>query len=228
MAKAVVGSMSDWSGVLKDFFRQIADGSHTLESVQAFNEHSLVPEVFDMSAAIMDWQTFYRRFFDMDVDFSGVRIPERQPGFGYLIIIAKGLTPNMAYRACERNFKCWRYAENLNLQITHNDRVPHDHYAIWVRARREADEELQDLSAYQIEESRIDTETLTERLIHELKFWDKTRRHLDVGRIICLCSGSRIRYGLVPDVCWRRDSMIVGRPGQDEFAGYLRARQVVS
>ena len=39
MAKQVVGSMSDWSGVLKDFFRQIDNGSHTLETLRAFNEH---------------------------------------------------------------------------------------------------------------------------------------------------------------------------------------------
>ena len=37
--KQVVGSMSDWSGVLKDFFRQIGDGSLTLEQVTATVEH---------------------------------------------------------------------------------------------------------------------------------------------------------------------------------------------
>jgi len=35
----VVGSMSDWSGLLKDFFRQVHDGSITLEMLKAFNEH---------------------------------------------------------------------------------------------------------------------------------------------------------------------------------------------
>ena len=39
MAKQVVGNMLDWSRALKDFFRQINDGSHTLETVHAFNEH---------------------------------------------------------------------------------------------------------------------------------------------------------------------------------------------
>ena len=37
--KEVVGSMSEWSGVLKDFFRQIADGSKTLRQVQLFLEN---------------------------------------------------------------------------------------------------------------------------------------------------------------------------------------------
>lgn len=35
----VVGSMSDWSGLLKDFFRQIHDGSITLEMLKALVEH---------------------------------------------------------------------------------------------------------------------------------------------------------------------------------------------
>ena len=35
----VVGSMSDWSGLLKDFFRQIDDGSFTREMLKAVNEH---------------------------------------------------------------------------------------------------------------------------------------------------------------------------------------------
>lgn len=37
--RQVVGSMSDWSGVLKDFFRQISDGSLTLEHIIDVNEH---------------------------------------------------------------------------------------------------------------------------------------------------------------------------------------------
>jgi len=36
--REVVGSMSDWAGVLKDFFRQIGDGSKTFKQVVAFNE----------------------------------------------------------------------------------------------------------------------------------------------------------------------------------------------
>jgi len=37
--KNIVGSMSDWSGVLKDLFRQVNDGSITLAQTQAFVEH---------------------------------------------------------------------------------------------------------------------------------------------------------------------------------------------
>ena len=37
--REVVGSMSEWSGMLKDLFRQIDDGSVTRECLQAFLEH---------------------------------------------------------------------------------------------------------------------------------------------------------------------------------------------
>ena len=42
MAKSPVGSMSDWSGVLKDFWRQVDDGSITLEMVKALTEHRVI------------------------------------------------------------------------------------------------------------------------------------------------------------------------------------------
>lgn len=51
MAKPAVGSMSEWSGVLKDFFRQIDDGSISLEEVKAFNEHRNPFEVASASFA---------------------------------------------------------------------------------------------------------------------------------------------------------------------------------
>jgi hypothetical protein len=35
----MVGDMSDWSGMLKDLFRQIQDGSKTKEMLQAFLEN---------------------------------------------------------------------------------------------------------------------------------------------------------------------------------------------
>ncbi len=39
MKNLVVGSMSEWSGMLKDFFRQIADGSITKERLEEFLAH---------------------------------------------------------------------------------------------------------------------------------------------------------------------------------------------
>ncbi|MDP3764428.1 MAG: hypothetical protein Q8Q95_02295 [bacterium] len=65
MANAPVGEMSAWSGVLKDFFRQIDDGSHTLESVKAFNEHRIVSLLVALVEAT---QKKLQKFFRVDVD----------------------------------------------------------------------------------------------------------------------------------------------------------------
>ncbi len=42
MKRKVVGSMSEWSGLLKDFFRQIDDGSMTSEMLEAAVNHKVV------------------------------------------------------------------------------------------------------------------------------------------------------------------------------------------
>lgn len=65
MAKTAVGSMSDWSGVLKDFWRQIDDGSHTLESVKAFNEHRVVSSLVALVGAT---QKKLQKFFRVDIE----------------------------------------------------------------------------------------------------------------------------------------------------------------
>ena len=39
MSRKIDGSVSDWSGMLKDVFRQINDGSLTLENLKEFSNH---------------------------------------------------------------------------------------------------------------------------------------------------------------------------------------------
>lgn len=65
MAKTAVGEMSAWSGVLKDFFRQIDDGSHTLESVKAFNEHRVVSALENLMETT---QKKLQKFFCVDIE----------------------------------------------------------------------------------------------------------------------------------------------------------------
>jgi len=77
-----------------------------------------------------------------------------------------------------------------------------------------------------LSKAKVLTETLFERIIHELKFFQETGKHLDIDNIT-LCAGSRERDGHVPHVAWRGDAFDVFwcRPG---FArGFLRARQVI-
>ena len=225
MAKAVVGSMSDWSGVLKDFFRKIDDGSMTREQVMWFNENHNSCVGPDLSAIFADWQNFWADLGQFD--FSSIRVPRMVTGFTRAIIVPKGHTLNREYELCKALFPCWRWMEDLDSAVTENAREPKESYLIWIRDREEADEELKNLSANDIKDKNLTTQTHLERMIHERKFFRETGRHLDVSTWT-LCTGSRSSGGNVPSVSWSDGSMIVHWYDPDNSCGFLRARQVVS
>ena len=224
MAKAVVGSMSDWSGVLKDFFRKIDDGSMTREQVMWFNENHNSCVGPDLSAIFADWQNFWADLGQFD--FSSIRVPRMVTGFTRAIIVPKGHTLNREYELCKALFPCWRWTEDLDSAVTKNERAPKESYLIWVRDREEADEELKNLSANDIKRKKLTTQTLLERMIHERKFFKETGRHLDT-QTWTLCSGSRFSDGDVPSVSWFVGEMRVDSYDPDSFDDNLRARQVV-
>ena len=179
---------------------------------------------------IADWEKFYR---DLGVaaDFSGLAIPKKQEEFDRLVVVAKGITPQGGYDLCSKLFTCWKYTdESLDEIIIHEDRVAKDGpYAVWVRDRVEADEELADKSFNDLAKMKIPGITLTEREILEARYFQETGKHLDVSNWT-LCSGSRDSDGYVPDAYWhglcRKFNVHWAIPA-DAF-GRLRSRQVVS
>lgn len=92
----------------------------------------------------------------------------------------------------------------------------------------EADPELANLSANDLEEKGIEGITLREYLLLELDYFNRTGKHLD-KQVITLCSGSRYSVGLVPGVGWNVVSrrLYIGWYGADYRSGALRARAVV-
>lgn len=224
MVREVVGSMSDWSGVLKDLFRQFHDGSLTLEQATAFKEHR---NPFEILLPVQGWQDFYRKHFGVDVDFSTITIPKHRPGFDRLIIVVQGLTLNQTYNVCVRQFPCWRYAEDLDKAISHNDRdAKNGGYAVWFRNRQEADEELKNISADQLAEQKIPGITLLERLLYELKYWNEAGEHLDISNWT-FCTGSRNADGYVPRVNWSGGRLKVTWRYSYDYTGILRSRAAV-
>ena len=222
--KKVVGDMSEWSGMLKDLFRQINDESISRENLQLFLEHKNPFAILDPRE---EWWGFYNEFFGIDVDFSGVRIPDDPGGFCRII----GMTPNFSaqhiFDVCNQNFTCWKHAEDL---IVQSDRTTENGpYFIRVRDRVEADEELKNLSANALKNKCIPGITLEERLIFALKSFKETGKHLDIENWT-LCSGSRFADGDVPSVDWGRISreMCVSWCSPDSAGSGLRARQAVS
>ena len=177
------------------------------------------------------WEQFYAVYFGIDVDFSKVKLPEKRQGFDQLIVVAKGMTPNKVIEAMRKKFDCHLYADDLDQAVPKNDREPKGHYAIWIRERVEADEELKNLSANQLEEKGIAGITLLERLLGELFHFWKTGNHLYIENWT-LCSGSRHSDGCVPYVYWdpcKRELRVYGcDSGYVERNGLLRSRAVVS
>jgi hypothetical protein len=192
--------MSEWSGMLKDLFRQIDDGSITLQELQAFIEHR---NPFEVVGSVKGWENFYRETFGIECDFSNLQIPKKRKGFDRLIIVAQGMTPQKLFDKCKELFLCWRWTDkNLDEMVNSERTSKNGAYAVWFRNRVEADEGLKNLSANDLEKRRIPGITLEERLLLELKYFKETGRHLDVERIT-LCSGSRDSVvGAVPGVGW--------------------------
>ena len=174
---------------------------------------------------IRDWQKFYHKYFpNLKVDLSNLQIPEKQEGLDRLIIVPQGLTPNLVYAVMSSHFQCWKAWDNLD--SIKSDRDSTQTYAIWVRNRQEANTELKNLSANNIKEMGLKTETLLERLLHGFKFWDETHAHLDVHNIT-LCAGSRDSCGDVPDVGWGGGEVRVGWSLPTLASVNLRARLAV-
>jgi len=229
--------------MLAEIFRQLYLGLKepgkglSLEQLQLFIEHrnpfaKVATKLVDAYEHIRrDWEKFYKDNFNLTVDFSGVRIPN-YPGIGWrLLIIAQGqgITLEQVFRAF--TFKTWKWTDrSLDDVVVENERdSKNGAYAIWVRDEREADEVHKNKSANQVKAEKLSTETPTERLVHEFKYFQETGKHLDVDNIT-LCSGSRCRGGNVPLVLWHRfdDELRVDWYLSGNATDRLRAREVVS
>ena len=216
--------MSEWSGILKDLFRQIDDGSISLKDLQVFLEHR---NPFEAVGSIEDWKNFYRDTFGIEVDFSELQVPKKEEGFDRLIIVVQGMTPQKLFDKCKELFPCWKWTdENLDEVVSSERTSKNGAYAVWFRDRIEADEELKNLSANNLKEQGINGITLEERLLYKLKYFAETGEHLDIVNIT-LCSGSRDSGGSVPVVCCWRDELQVNWCSSGVHDGALRSRQAV-
>src|SRR3990167_6405277 len=104
----------------------------------------------------------YRKI-GIEPNFEGVVIPADRPGFDRVIVVAQGITLNQVFAGLEQLFPCWRSHDDLDAVITENERTSEKAYAIRVRNRVEADQELKNLSANDLRERKIATEITLER-----------------------------------------------------------------
>jgi hypothetical protein len=183
----------------------------------------------EVSNLLASWQAFYRDLFGLEVDFSHLKVPAKKKGFDRLIVVAQGMTPQRLYDKCAELFPCWKWTDEDLDKIVQSERTAKDGaYAVWFRDGVEADEDLKNLSANDLEKRKIPGITLEERLLMELKYFKETGSHLDIENWT-LCSGSRYSDGGVPGVGWgpvgRRLGVDWCHPGSSNPG--LRSRRAV-
>lgn len=210
---------------LKEFFAQIDAGRITGVRLQAFLRSKADNK--NVSTLLADWQDFYRDLFGLEMDLSGLLVPTQRAGFDRLIVVAPRMNPQRLYDKCAELFPCWKYTDDDLDAIVQSDYTAESGpYAVWFRDRIEADEELKNLSAYQLKEEGIPGITLEERLLMELNYFRETGKHLDI-RNITLCSASRYSGGRVPGVYCGGFGLKVDWSLPDDARGCLRSRAAV-
>ncbi|MEK7607388.1 MAG: hypothetical protein AAB484_00475 [Patescibacteria group bacterium] len=182
----------------------------------------------DSSDQIDGWKTFYKKFFNIDLDMTGVKIPAKVEGFDRLIIVAKGVSINQVYEIGKKNFPSWKWCDGdieSQMQASERGKVK-ETYAIWVHDEQEADKDLLGKSAEDIKNPQ-DTENLLERLLHGFKYWSETGEHLD-RKTYTLCVASRYSAGDVPYVNRYDDGDVsVGRFNPQIRNAFIGARRAV-
>src|SRR3989344_8436687 len=203
-------------------WKDVADcmqrGSRNPESVarvlQASKDREDFAQTFfpvDKSAEsqLKAWQKLYKKHFGLKRDFSKLRIPEKKEGFDRLIVVVREIPTSKISYALQKEMRVWTFTEVKNLdKVQDVVQRPEGDYVIWVRDTQEAHEETANKSAEDIHKEGLNTETLKERLLHELAYFTETGKHMDVDNYT-LCSGSRYAYPggcvSVPGVRWYPD-----------------------
>jgi hypothetical protein len=218
-------------GMFADLALKLQNGGITPRELGRFLQRINPFNPKDYSEPISNWQNFYEKLFGKKYDFSEVRIPEKPSVGRWRLLVIIDLTLEQLYAKCKELFPCWRWTdEDLDKTVSWNERDANNgSYAIWVKDEVEADEELKNLSANDIKAKGVKTETLAERLIHELGFFNETGKHLDVKNAT-LCAGSRYSDGSVPNVHFHPDygEVDVFWYDPDNHRDRLRAREAVS
>ena len=160
----------------------------------------------ETSDILTTWQKIYHEWFDMEIDISGLQVPENyNPEKHFLVLVAKDITINTVVEAMRKRFKVYLYTEDLNSDVTKNDRSSEGgHYLVLFNKNVEADEEFKNMSADDLAKKEHKGITLLERLLLEVLYFSETKKHLDTDNWT-LCSGSRGSVGYVPEVNWRSD-----------------------
>jgi len=171
------------------------------------------------------WAKFYLEVFGLKKDFSRLKLPVETKGFDWIVVMAEGLTLTQIWTKIVERMPAYKYWDNPD-DIT-SDRKADKDYAIRLRDRVEADEELANKSAEDLKKEEVFGITVEERLVLELFYYWQTGNHLDLENVT-LCSGSRFLGGSVPVVRWGGGGLCLRWYCAHGRRDDLRSRLVVS
>ncbi|MBI2053939.1 MAG: hypothetical protein HYT36_01205 [Candidatus Staskawiczbacteria bacterium] len=219
-----------WASVGKFLVDGKRDPKEVSDVLQAIIDGKKLVEAKPTSSKklLADWIKFYKEVFGLELDFSGIKIPDSKPGFDRLLVVAQGMTPQRLFDKCKELFPSWKYTDKSLDEVIKSDRTGENgHYAIWARDRVEADEENKNRSADFLRQRETPEITLEERELYELKFFKETGEHLDMKNWT-LCAGSRNSDGDVPSAFWDDGRFRVSWNYASNHYDDLRSRSVVS
>ncbi len=187
-----------------------------------------VPQVPDPKLFLDEMAEFYGKVYNI-AKLPKVSLPIVVPGFCWGLVMVPGITIEQDLAACQKDYEVWRWTEDNLDNIVKSTRSADKPYAIWLRDRQEADQELKNKSFNDLEKLGIPGITLAERIRLERWFFWRTNEHLDIQNVT-LCTGSRSSDGDVPGVDWDSDfrRLSVSWCGSGDADSGLRSRQAVS
>ena len=175
------------------------------------------------------WRELWRKQLGIkNPDFAGITPFTAHPGYRPLIIPRhERITAQRLYDICCERFTCWKYTNSsLDNVVVMNTRDPRKgSYVAWFRDRVEADEELSNHSAIELEKNKIPGITLLEREVLEYDYFTRTNGHLDIDNMTS-CSGSRYLCGDLPRVRWDGERFFIHWFFTDRASPILRSRQL--
>ncbi len=191
----------------------------------------MAENVGDISAWAGMFKDFFRQIDDGSITREQLRIfLEHRNPFDlkekhYITIVDDGKkkTSEIITELRKLSFSVWVYNES---KVDKEFPTPANPTSRKFLLVREADEDLKNKSANDLEQEGIAGITLRERLLYELAYFRKTGQHLDIKNVT-LCAGSRYSGGDAPHVFWYSDRLNVNWYNPADRNDNRRSRRAV-
>lgn len=135
---------------------------------------------------LREWQEFYAKYFNLEIDVFKVAIPEPRKSFDKLIIVVPSLTIRKVFDVMSEHFDCcwttskvdgqWHYKKEDILNYVNSGAKA---YAFWVRDSYESDQKHLGKLTEENRQINCPTENMLEALIHVFKVWDESGKFVN-------------------------------------------------